>query len=86
MVLITEQGQAWVCGDNSYGQLGLGDSLTRKVFTQVNFTERVSQVATGDKHSVLITKKGELWSCGSNYYGQLGSDSYGSCNVFTVFG
>jgi hypothetical protein len=46
---------AW--GDNSYGQLGLGDTNIRLQPTQVTACKRmrVMSVSTGDRHTVFVT-------------------------------
>ena len=75
---------AWASGDNSFGQLGLGDGAptqaTSLMPVQVDdgasgltdFTG-VIQMATGLSHSLFLTRDGTVWATGSNTSGQLGS-------------
>lgn len=58
------------CGDNSNGQLGLGDRKDRKELTRVPI-ENVLSVACGLNHTFIMTSDG-LFVCGDNSYGQLG--------------
>ena len=59
------------CGDNEFGQLGLGDNVDRLAITIVD-SSLWSSVACGDNHSLAINYVGELWSWGNNESGQLG--------------
>lgn len=58
-------------GDNSAGQLGLGDRDSRAVPTRVDIGQ-VSTVSLGDKHSCAVLADQSLWCWGSNEQLQLG--------------
>jgi len=60
---------AW--GRNDDGQLGLGDTTTRRVPTKVG-TDTWVAVSCGYYHSLGINTDGELYAWGRNNYGQLG--------------
>ena len=70
----------YACGNNTSGQLGLGDNENRTEFTEVDLPEdfKLEQVVAGGKHTFLKGKRkgvnGEdkLYACGSNHCGQLG--------------
>lgn len=79
MALKTD-GTVWVCGDNSSGQLGLGDFSSRNKFTQVPVYD-AAQIFTGDAASVIKLKDGTAWGTG-NQYGQLG---LGHKNIIASF-
>ncbi len=63
---------AW--GDNSYGQLGLGDVRNRKSPALVNglWALPVRQLAAGVSHSAALTSNGFLFTWGDASQGQLG--------------
>ena len=69
--MLKNDGTLWSTGLNSHGQLGLGDSTNRNVFTQV--TTDVEQVACGDYHAMILKTDGTIWTCGYNNLGQLGA-------------
>lgn len=73
----------FVCGDNSFGQLGLGSDVARKTeFVPVpQFSQaKVRMVACGDKHTVVLTDDGAVYGCGSNQSRQLGLPMSGEEN------
>lgn len=63
----------WTWGDNSYGQLGLGDRVARSTPTQVGLSEW-SVIAVGDVNTFAIKSDSTLWSWGNNSLGQLGTN------------
>jgi alpha-tubulin suppressor-like RCC1 family protein len=64
----------WVWGDNTSGQLGLGDyaPLTITILTQMGTDADWSKIAAGYWHMLGIKNNNTLWSWGSNDSGQLG--------------
>jgi alpha-tubulin suppressor-like RCC1 family protein len=86
-IVLTKDNKLYTCGNNQYGQLGLGDRNNRNTFTKVNvsntrceqslypwriFGPNVVSVTCGGYHTMILTKNGELYACGDNQYGQLG--------------
>jgi alpha-tubulin suppressor-like RCC1 family protein len=71
---IRVDGTLWVWGDNSYGQLGTGDTTNRSLLTQLG-TSSWSMITAADYTAVAIRSDGTLWSWGSNSWGQLGTNS-----------
>ncbi|NXI41428.1 RPGR regulator, partial [Galbula dea] len=69
---VTEDGQLFVWGDNSEGQLGLADEAFVSVPCQVDVGKPVSFVSCGYYHSALITGDGELYTFGEPENGKLG--------------
>ena len=63
---------AW--GDNTYGQLGLGDRHKRQLPTMIEFLSHtpIVALACGDNHSMVIGSNNIVSVFGDNRYGQLG--------------
>jgi alpha-tubulin suppressor-like RCC1 family protein len=59
---VTAAGHAWTCGNNCYGQLGVGDKTKRLGFTQVDAGQlggaRIVMAACGLCHSVVEWEEG----------------------------
>ena len=66
--------QVYAWGRNEEGQLGLGDTTTRRTPTIVDalWALPVQQLAAGDRHSAALTSNGFLFTWGANDCGQLG--------------
>lgn len=60
-----------VFGDNTAGQLGTGDTVTRN--TPVCVSTDWYCVSAGNNHSLGIKRDGTLWAWGCNSFGQLGN-------------
>ncbi|KFP44092.1 X-linked retinitis pigmentosa GTPase regulator, partial [Chlamydotis macqueenii] len=69
---VTEDGQLFVWGDNSEGQIGLADEACVSVPCQVDVGKPVCSVSCGYYHSALITGDGELYTFGEPENGKLG--------------
>lgn len=79
-VILTEDGKAWVWGDNQHGQLGIVSSITnhppfpqllhlpKSPFPKIRF----SKVICGWHHTVAFSENGSCFVWGMNKYGQLG--------------
>jgi len=78
---ITANGDLYMWGANTWGQLGLGDSgsgTNRLTPTKVPGISNVVSVSLGFTHSAAITANGDLYTWGSNAYGQLGLGDSGN--------
>jgi len=73
---VQSNGTLWAWGNNSYGQLGLGDLTHRSSLTQIGTTSNWSRVACGYTHTAAIQSNGTLWAWGTNSYGQLGQGNF----------
>jgi alpha-tubulin suppressor-like RCC1 family protein len=64
----------WCWGDNSFGQLGLGDTIPRSNPTQIDPTmlSNVTSISAGGHHSCATKQDNTLWCWGDNRMGQLG--------------
>ena len=67
------QGTLWAWGDNSFGQLGLGDTTNKMVPTQIGSASNWIAVEAGSAFSMALNAEGEIWVWGDNRFGQLGA-------------
>ncbi|MCK1999821.1 hypothetical protein MZM54_00305 [[Brevibacterium] frigoritolerans] len=65
-------GNVWSSGGNSYGQLGLGNTVSPSIPTKIPTLKNVKAIGAGKESSYAILQTGELYSFGDNRYGQLG--------------
>jgi alpha-tubulin suppressor-like RCC1 family protein len=82
-IILLNNGSAYVCGDNTYNQLGVA-------FTTMNYNStpgllttvsQIVKVACGSNHVIAICQNGDVWTFGYNNLGQLG---LGNTNTYTV--
>ena len=71
-LILKTDGTLWGCGDNSYGQLGDGTTISRTSPVQISSMTNVQSVAAGSDYSLILKRDGILWACGNNGSGQLG--------------
>ena len=82
--ILKNDGTLWGCGDNSYGELGLGDTTDRKIFTQVTTNaDNIKEVQCGGSYTIILKNDGTLWGCGYNGNGELGLGDTTNKNTFT---
>ena len=83
-LILKNDGTLWGCGYNYYGNLGLGDTTNRNIFTQVTTnTDNIKEVYCGAHHNIVLKKDGTLWGCGLNAHGQLGLGDITDRKIFT---
>ena len=80
--ILKNDGSVWACGQNSYGQLGLGNKTNQKTFTKVTISN-VKQIACGSDHTFILKTDGSIWACGNNEYGQLGLNDTANRTAFS---
>ena len=80
--VLTEDGNVWAWGDNSYGQLGAGDKLkfSYKPLRIEGFENSVS-VSVGNGFILALKGNGTVWGVGSNLHGQI-SDTRAADKVY----
>ena len=73
--VIASNSTVWSCGQNSYGELGHYDGLSRKTFHQINFLDGkgVVSIGAGNEHSIFVCKDGQVYVTGYNDNGQCGN-------------
>ncbi|KAL4115725.1 hypothetical protein PRIC2_012731 [Phytophthora ramorum] len=66
--------EAWSCGQNSYGELGHGDTASRKSFERIESLQQkeIVQIGAGNEHTIALTADGKVLTCGYNDNGQCG--------------
>ncbi|XP_019384652.1 PREDICTED: X-linked retinitis pigmentosa GTPase regulator isoform X2 [Crocodylus porosus] len=69
---LTEDGQLFMWGDNSEGQIGMAHEANACVPCQVDIGKPVSWVSCGYYHSALVTRDGQLYTFGEPENGKLG--------------
>jgi len=71
---MTIGGTVYAWGENSLGQLGLGDDVMRLRPEPIRSlrVSRARKISTGKSHSMVVTPGGLLFAFGSNAFGQLG--------------
>ena len=72
---IKSDGSLWSWGDNTYGELGNGNTTDSSSPVQVGSLTNWFQVEAGQSHVIAIKTDGTLWAWGRNNYGQLGLGS-----------
>lgn len=70
---------AW--GDNSKGQLGIGNNLPQLSPVVVSASLSPWQIAAGDSFSMLLAGSGKVYTWGDNTYGQLGGGTVGGTRL-----
>ncbi|XP_036696767.1 X-linked retinitis pigmentosa GTPase regulator isoform X4 [Balaenoptera musculus] len=69
---LTEDGELFMWGDNSDGQIGLQNITSVCVPHQVTIGKPISWISCGYYHSAFVTTEGELYTFGEPEYGKLG--------------
>lgn len=70
---VTGDGSLYMWGNNSNGQLGIGNKSESSKPVKVETLKDVTAVSLGRSHSAAITSGGSLYMWGSNSDGQLGN-------------
>ena len=82
--MLTTKDSVYACGNNCYGQLGLGDEVDRNTFTLIpNTPSNIKQIQSGNYYSMLLTDDDTVYACGGNHEGQLGLGDNNERNTFT---
>ncbi|XP_039112469.1 X-linked retinitis pigmentosa GTPase regulator isoform X7 [Hyaena hyaena] len=77
---LTEDGELFMWGDNSEGQIGLKDLTNVCVPQQVTVGKPISWISCGYYHSAFVTTEGKLYTFGEPESGKLGLPNQLLCN------
>lgn len=64
----------YVCGNNSYGQLALGNTQTKYDLTKLSVTG-IKRIIPIENTTYVLKEDNSLWACGENGYCQVNSSS-----------
>jgi alpha-tubulin suppressor-like RCC1 family protein len=69
-----DEREVWSCGQNSYGELGHGDTISRKSFERIESLQgkNVVLLGAGNEHTIALSGDGKVYTCGYNDNGQCG--------------
>lgn len=71
---VVQDASVWCWGDNTFGQLGTGDSIAAPLPVRTRMGPAVA-VAVGGSHTCALDTKGSVWCWGSNRFHQSGARS-----------
>ena len=84
VLILKNDGTLWGCGRNLDGQLGLGDTSDRTIFTQITAnTDDIKLICCGECHTFILKNDDTLWGCGYNGEGELGLGDNANKSNFT---
>jgi hypothetical protein len=69
--------RVWSSGQNTYGELGMGDTTAKKSFVRIASLDdkQIISIGAGNEHSLFVTAEGKLFACGYNDNGQCAAGS-----------
>jgi alpha-tubulin suppressor-like RCC1 family protein len=80
---LDDDGKLWATGDNTYGQLALGNNVSKASFQSVAISAKIVSVSGGAFYSLALTNDGVLLGAGHNGAGELGLGGVFRTTVFT---
>ncbi len=73
--IIKIDGSLWAFGNNRFGQLCQGDTVSRNSPAIVPGLSNVKSVSVGTAHVVILLSDSTVWTCGYNWPGEIGNGS-----------
>jgi uncharacterized repeat protein (TIGR02543 family) len=83
-VVLTDKGRVFTFGNNTFGQLGRGDTLSSDVPVDITGmfalgdNETITGIDAGHFHTVFMTDAGRVFGTGANFHHQLGDGTSAS--------
>ncbi|MFA7689446.1 MAG: hypothetical protein WCX96_05105, partial [Bacilli bacterium] len=75
-IALTENGEIYTWGGNSYGQIGNNTTNNQLIPLKINIEDKlIYTISAGYYHSGVVTTTGEVYMFGNNDYGQLGNNT-----------
>ena len=71
-LLIDQDGNVYVTGNNNRGQLCLGDTEARFIPHKISLDDKAVAAALGEDFTLILLENGKVYGCGSNEKGELG--------------
>ena len=80
-MIYKNNGDLFVFGSNSCGQLGLGDYNHKSIPTLLMNDKDIKDIYSGKSYSMIHKNNGDLYVFGNNLYGQLGLGTNNLINI-----
>lgn len=71
-IIYKNNGDLLVCGDNKFGQLGLGTLKKSQTFVKLLNDKTIKIIVCGGEYTIIYKKDGNMFVFGRNEFGQLG--------------
>jgi len=87
-LFLNSTGEVYSCGDNYYGQLGLGNYIQYSIPTLIQYfaTNNIINVYSNTSHTMFINSTNKIYGCGKGYNGEFGILNAGLINLpFLIF-
>lgn len=85
-VVLRSNNTVWVWGNNTYGQLGIGNNTGQSAPVLVLGVNSIRQVAIGHWHTMALTLDGKVYCWGLNGDGQVGDGTTQNRNLPVLVG
>jgi len=70
---LTYSGEIWAWGSNTFGQLGIGTTISQPAPVKIDGFIGINAISAGFSHSLAINEKGRVFAWGNNSQGELGN-------------